>query len=305
MLTAAQRTFPLVSALAVIDFLNNRERANAIWLGLFIVYACLVPGVLSGILDVLKQLAMPVLSLPLFASAGYTAAITVALQRSGLWHTSTLKETLYWYFGTAVILFFSAEKIADDPGVLRDTVVRSVFFLVGLEFIVNLGVFSFVVELLVVPVLFVLSLLVAVSETNPAHAKVYRFFQTCLGILGFLFVALGLRKLIVDFDTVTGSHGWEQLYVPALLTVAYVPFAYALSLYVAYDGLLRRVSFWLKDKPHLIRYARLALIRTCGLNAKKARRFSGQYYSELGQTETKQEIRTLMTRFKASPAQPT
>lgn len=97
------------------DALNSREDAVAVWTVVFLVFVAIkIEGIGSSFLDVLRALAQPRL-LALFGLAAlYCAGLVYGARELDLWHTSALKETLYWFFLTGVV-FSSGTRRTPRP----------------------------------------------------------------------------------------------------------------------------------------------------------------------------------------------
>src|SRR6266542_226230 len=94
-------TSAVFATLAVLDFLNSREKALVVWLVAIFAFAALKSGDLgSSFLGVLRVLCSSKLLLLFGSAALYSAALVVLGRELGLWHTSAIKATIYWFFGT-------------------------------------------------------------------------------------------------------------------------------------------------------------------------------------------------------------
>src|ERR1700687_3360218 len=78
-------------------------------------------GIGRGFLPVVRSLLDWKLLAPFGSVMVYSAALVFGAQRLGVWHTTTLKETTYWFFGAGVILVGQAisSGSADIRRVLR------------------------------------------------------------------------------------------------------------------------------------------------------------------------------------------
>src|SRR5438046_5776950 len=74
----------------------------------------------SSFLGVLRALASHKLLLLFGAAAVYSGGLVFFGNEVGLWHRSATKTTIYWFFGTAVILVGYATQVSpDDPAFIR------------------------------------------------------------------------------------------------------------------------------------------------------------------------------------------
>jgi hypothetical protein len=152
------------------DFLNNREKAIIIWAVILVGFAAYKSdGLGSSLGAVLRNLFRTKLLFLFGTAAAYCSALVLTANMLSLWHTSAIKPTIYWFFGTGVVLAGSAVSGRDDPDFVPKLVRRAVRFTLIAEYLVGFYVFPFAVELLIVPsiVLFVGMQVVAENDPTP------------------------------------------------------------------------------------------------------------------------------------------
>ena len=118
------------------------------------------------------------------------ALIAVLLLRAvGLWNLSLLKETLFWFFGVALI-FYHQSVVASDFW-SRKIASRTITFSVVLGFFLHFFSFSLLAELLVAPIQMLLVLMLS-------YLAVYKKDSTASAETGakFLLYVLGLVYII-------------------------------------------------------------------------------------------------------------
>ena len=83
----------------------------------------------------------------------YIELLVLILCKLNLWNFYLLKDTIYWTFGVAFILLANINKTTENNSFFKQTLLSNLKFIVILEFITNLYVFSLVAELIVMPIL--------------------------------------------------------------------------------------------------------------------------------------------------------
>ncbi len=88
------------------DFLNSREDAILVWTVAIVGYAAWKDphGIGASVAGVIRALAQPKLLLLFGAALLYVVGVVAGASRLGLWHASSLKATIYWFGGTAIVL---------------------------------------------------------------------------------------------------------------------------------------------------------------------------------------------------------
>jgi hypothetical protein len=129
----------MYGTLALVDVLNAREKAILLWLVAIVAFAAIKSdGLGSSFWGVLRALASPKLLLLFGTAAVYSGALVFLGNEAGFWHTSATKATVYWFFGTAVILVGNATQVSpDDPAFVRKLLRGSLKLTILVEFLVN------------------------------------------------------------------------------------------------------------------------------------------------------------------------
>lgn len=161
------------------DFLNSREDAILFWAVASVGYAAYkdpqgVGGAFGGVLSALLQ---PKLLLRFGSALLYSAAVVYAAEEVGLWHTTALKATIYWFFGTGVVLVGEAitRGARSDREFLRRVLRRVIAVTVIVEFVVNVYALPFAFELVGVLVVFVgMQVVVKHDASTPPRPQVDR-----------------------------------------------------------------------------------------------------------------------------------
>ena len=182
-------------------------------------------GVGSSFLGVLRALASPKLLLLFGSAALYSSALVVVAKEAGLWQTTTAKATVYWFFGTAVILVGNATQLSpDDPAFVRKLLRGSLKLTILVEFLVNLYVFPLVVELLLVPLLLLFVGMQVVVEHEPNMVQARRVVSWVLGTIGVGLMLYAALRALGDWGGFWTRENAEDFVVAPVLTLALVPF---------------------------------------------------------------------------------
>ena len=95
-----------------------------------------------------------------------------------------------------------------------------------LEFVVNLNVFDLWVELVLVPVLVIVSMLIAYSSTNAEHKRVESLLTYIAGFFGIIILGFTLYSILTDLQAFASVDNLRDLLLAPVFTVAFLPFIY-------------------------------------------------------------------------------
>lgn len=167
--------------------------------------------------------------------------------RVGLWNPSLIPETVVWYVGAALVLFFNLDRAASQEGFFRRAVLRTLELTLFVEFFVNLFVLSLPLELLLQFILVVLGLVSLVAGRDRIYSSAKKLADAAAATLGLALGAFVLVRL---------ARGWRRLdpgdlllepALPIWMTVGVLLLLYLFAAYLAYDGTFRHVDFMVED----------------------------------------------------------
>jgi hypothetical protein len=284
--------------LAVLDFLNSREDALLLWV---IVTAALVlskvPAARLQLLAVIRSFFAPKLLFGLWIPVTiYVLALLYFAHAKDVWHATSLRETVYWYAGTAIVLAGGATQ-ANDPARFWKLFRRVVKVTIVIEFLVNLYVFPFVVELFLIPLLVIFGGMQAVAELDPKLAPARRVIGWVLSTVGVFLVTHAITSAVRDLDGLFTWEHVEQFLVPVVLTLAFAPFLYYVALRSTYEQLFVRLGIYGQDRK-TVRRAKWALVRVCRLSLRKIGRLSGRFFAILHSVRPDADVTDLVREFE-------
>jgi hypothetical protein len=252
---------------------DNRELAIVIWVSLGLAAAVLWPGTRRALVRVVAAVATPKISVPLVLMVAYLAAVVFGLHAALLWDASLFSETLFWFVGTALVLFVRYDHVVEDPHFFRHTMLGALSLTVIVEFLTNLSSFGLPVELLLVPLFVLLGVTLAVSVTREEFAPARRCVTGVVAVAGLGLLLYSVTRVLENFGDVATTDMLRELVTPALLTSCLLPFIYLLGVYGSYDGLLSRLKWLASDDRAVYRYARRRVLRAAGLRMRTVVRF--------------------------------
>jgi hypothetical protein len=285
----------------VLAALDNREMAIIIWSAVLLAFVVATSGVqsLASILRII--LSRQILSV-LITMVGYVSLIVFVAYRLGLWDFGMMKDTLVWLLGPALVLVFNSPEANWDPDYLRKTLLASVRVILVLEFVINFYVLPIYAELVLVPVLFCLGAILAVSKTKPKYAPVKRLLQYLLGAIGLSLLGYAVARAAGDAHSLASADTLRFLLLPAALTALFVPFLYGLAIYSGYENIFVRTKIWIID-TELASYTRRQVFNACRFRLSRVNTFTNDYAAKLPTLKSKSDASNLLAQFSRQLAE--
>ena len=140
----------------MIDFIlqqfNTREIAVILWLGIFVLWALSQKSIRKSLLDVLKSLFQIKIFSVIIAAILYTGILVFILAQVGIWEWSLLKDTIYWFLCSALVLLMNTDKANQEKGFFIKILKDNLKIILILEFILAFYTFNLLVEIVLVPI---------------------------------------------------------------------------------------------------------------------------------------------------------
>ncbi len=273
--------------------LDAREQALVIWLAFALVVG-LATAVGRQFVVTMLEILHGRLGLILLTYAGYVAGVVVLLERAGLWTAALAGVTAFWFAGPGLVMFFTSNAAITDPHYLRIFARRALWFVLGIEFIVNFFPLPLWWEIALVPVLATIALFGVLPPNSTGARGAKTFSEVVLALFGIFLVARFVVRVASDFDTFASSETLARFWLPPALTLAVLPFFYLLGLYMLYEQAFLRLGFYMRDEP-LLPSAKRTMIRRFRLNLRELREVGGgPLQVEIARADSKEGIARIL-----------
>jgi hypothetical protein len=190
----------------------------------------------------------------------YISSCVFALWYWGIWRQDNLKTTIYWAVGFAFLTLFDLTKIDEVKSLFKEIVRDAVGVAALIVFVSEFHMFSLAVEILLVPILFLLSAAIAMGKDRPGMAHSVAVATTTLAIIGFVMLAHSAYLVWTNPPSFFDSSTLRDYASPILLTLLFLPFAYFIHAYSSFESAFVRVGRLIED-PSLVKFAKRRSIR--------------------------------------------
>jgi len=204
----------------------------------------------------------------------YIAGIVFLFYKLKLWDLSLLKNTIYWSFGGAFILFFNVNKALESENYFIKIFKDCFKLIIFVEFLSNLYSFNIIVELISIPILVFTGAMLGFSENKAEYKPVKNLFNGVLILYGLGVLVFSVLRLSDNFNSLLTIENLKSLLFGSAMTLSLIPFLYIIALYMAYEGFLKMKKFILKENIKLYRFLKWRIIRNCHLNLERIRMVS-------------------------------
>ena len=230
---------------------TNREIASYLWLGGFLLVAFWKVDVRHAFVGVIKAAVHPKVVALLCSAAIYISLWVAGFWSIGIWSYSNLKTTILWAISFAILSIFETMEASRSGGEGRFflRIARNIFGIAGiLTFVAEMQSFSLPVELVVVPIVTVLSILHAFAEADPKFEIVRKTLFPILVVVGAWYFIYSVYVTFSDVPKFMSVDTLREFGIPILLSFAFFPFLYAFLLLVTYENAFVRLRWQIADE---------------------------------------------------------
>lgn len=263
--------------LADIGFdLNNREIVLLIYLGLVLTAILLWRKGRSSALNVIRAFFAFKLSIVWLFMSLYVAGSVWLLACLGLWDWPNLKSTLPWWMMVGFTCVWKAQKIQDQPHILRQLIRETLTLSAVIIFIAELVSFPLFVELLLFPFLAGLTLFITTAESQMSTPGIHQLVQLLRSLqilIGFTILSISYWFVASDITKFWSLNTLREFGLPLMLWIMFVPFLYLLAVYMTYEASFMRLKIRPKQAP-IVNYAWRSALFNFGCNIEGVKRFA-------------------------------
>jgi hypothetical protein len=129
----------------------------------------------------------------------YITIVVFGLFKIGLWESNQLKNTIIWAISVGTLSLFKINLIRKDPHFFKNSVLDNFKLIAIVQFVVGVYTFSFLVELLLIPVLGILGAMLALSQTDEKYHLVKKILNGIITTLSAIFIFYSIYMLSTNF----------------------------------------------------------------------------------------------------------
>ncbi len=289
---------PLKWAEPLTNLFNNREKALILWFLAFLFWGTLRKDIRRSIFGVLKALFRTEILVVLAAVIIYTGFAVVLLSKIGLWRTDLTKDTIFWLFGTAFVYPLNLNQATHDEHFFRKIVFDNLKLILVLEFIINFYTFSLGIEIILIPFLFFLGGMSAITKNRKEYSAVQKWIDRTLAAFGIILIIFASANLLRYYGDFATSDNFRAFLLPPTLTLGYLPFLYFLALFMTYEEFFVRIDIFLKRDKTLATFLKRKILVSCRANLGKLNWFSRQNFLEFKKLRDKNDVMIMIQNYK-------
>ena len=285
--------------------LSTRELALLAWICIVVMALLLSTKLRPPLFAIARAMLHPKIVEVVGLAALYTAGCVWLLALVGLWRWDNLKTTIVWFVATAVVAMASSKELEKGASALWALVREAITITAIVLFLGSIKPLPFWAEFLLLPLLTVITAMVAVAERQPKHRIVIAPLNGILAVAGLSIIGYSIYRVVVDWRNFDAALQVREFVIPIALTVMFLPYLYSLILFMGFESAAIRLKFKVEDRA-LRRYIWLHGILAFGASSPKFLRFihaiqMSEVTDHAGVKSILAKLRQSMRREKAPP----
>ena len=252
------------------EIFSNRELSLLIWVGIAFIAMLFSKSLRSSLWGVAKMLFKKTFLIIYLLLTIYLSGIIFLLLKLHLWNTRDIKDTVFWLFTVGFVLIFNTTN-AKDSKYFKTIFLEGLKWTIILEFIVNFYSFSFIVELIIIPIIIFIGLTHAMSELDKKNIQITKLLSDILSILGLVIFCYAIYKTVYDYSSFFTFDTLSSFLLPIIITALFIPFIYCLALYVTYETFFICLDFMTTEKTK-VKQVKQLIQRIANISLEKLNR---------------------------------
>lgn len=258
---------------------TNREIAIIIWIFIFLLYFFIKTDIKKSLKNVIKAMFSKKLLFLCFVIYTYMIIYIFFLYKIKFWSIELLKDTIIWLITVPIFSIMKAEE--DSNKYFKETLKSCFEVYILIEFIGLNYPFNICIELIIIPIVLLLSLVGEFAEKFGETKEVSIFAYIIVIIISALAFIHSIRLAISDIQNIFTIDVLKNIVYVPILTIAYIPMIYLILIFMNYETFWFRVNckkyLSKKDKRMIM----IKAIKNCKLSLKRVKDIKLKEYVDI------------------------
>lgn len=277
--------------------ISGREIAAHFWLTTILLYAIFNRAIRNSIIEFLKIFFSKQILVINVLSTLYIILCVYLLSFIGIWIPEFTRDTIYWTFGTAVILLFSHSTDKASNLYFSDIVKKTIGMMFIIEYIINLHSFEVIVELFALPILTLFVMIDQVAKYKNIRNVIVSFVKICMSVYVGTILLISFFVLIINIYN-------NNLYVilrfvnQLALCILYMPFLYVFLVFIRIESVFVGINIRMKNATALNSLAKKGFLKLTGYNLYKILLYTTPFLRSIHDQMTPEDLVDLLNKLK-------
>lgn len=252
---------------------STREVAIGIWLVLIFLYVLWKKELRKSFKKVCKNAFTPKLVIPAMLILFIGSLVTTFAARCSFWDDIYYKDVIMWIILVGFPLCYGGITNKEHH-YFHNAIVSNLKITVLYEYVFSTFTYSLFVELLIIPVIVIISSMKFLAEHEERGNRVVKLLNDLLIIIGMAMLFFTVKHALEEFEMGMVNGMLASLIIPLVLSILYVPFAYLFALYATYENAFLTMRFCEPRNRKIRILHRIKALIICNVSLRKTRLLS-------------------------------
>lgn len=279
----------------MIEIFNSREISIGIWLLIVFICSLFKKTFREFYKNIITIFFSRKIIIPFTLMIIYVIISIYLLSINKLYPENQIKNSVLWFISSASITFFKLSRIKNPKKFFLTALKDNFKIIILVEFIISFYTFGLIIEIILVPFLFLIIYLKAIAEFKKENQEILPLINFILSTISIITIVFTVYKLYTSNDSFLQNKTFYDFIIPIRLSILIIPFHYFLYKYISFESIYIRTQLTLKNKK-LINYGFIKGLISFRFNVSKINRWLFKVNME--QIKTKKEIRDSIFEIK-------
>lgn len=227
----------------MITIFSAREWATIIWLLIFSIFLMFQKEVRKGIKELLKIFFEKKLRILWEIILLYVLMITVIFYKMPIWDNIYIKDIIIWLIFSGLVICMNAASNEADEKYIKKIIKDNLKLTIILEFIMSTFTFDIWVELVIIPVITMITVMNVIAERKEESRTVHKLLDFVLVVAGFWILYETIKIGINEYKELNMLNTLVSFMIPIVYLIMIMPLVYMLEVYSKYEVLFIRMTF--------------------------------------------------------------
>ena len=213
------------------------------------------------------------------------------------WNNIYLKDIILWLIFSGISYCVNS-IIKGDTEHLKSTVKDNFRVIVIFEYFIGTFTFKFWIEMLIIPVITILTLMNVVAESEEKYRGVHKLIDIVLACIGWYMLWGAVNVGFKEYKELNAINTLVSFMIPIVYTILILPLEFGLEIYSDYEQVFVRMKFRDNQDKKIQRKHRWRVIRTCKLSLRKILLFRKEYVNKMYGLMSEETFDNIMREFK-------
>ena len=213
------------------------------------------------------------------------------------WTNIYFKDIILWLIFSGISYCVNS-IIKGDTEHLKSTVKDNFRVIVIFEYFIGTFTFKFWFDMLIIPVITILTLMNVVAESEEKYRGVHKLIDIVLACIGWYMLWGAVNVGLKEYKELNAINTLVSFMIPIVYTILILPLEFGLEIYSDYEQVFVRMKFRDNQDKKIQRKHRWRVIRTCKLSLRKILLFRKEYVNKMYGLMSEETFDNIMREFK-------